>query len=166
MAVIYKTIQSKMKTKGGKQMYHPRVVYTGNVKMDQIAREVAAYSSLSSGDVKNTIDNLVTVITQHLQSSETVTLDGLGTFRLAFRSRGEGFESETDVNSSKAMLGVRFSPASTRNQDNTIATRSLITGTKCVRMDVQENEVKPGGSGNTSGGDDDGDGTDENYPME
>ncbi|MBO4984255.1 MAG: HU family DNA-binding protein [Bacteroides sp.] len=166
MAVIYKSIQSKMKTESGKQLYHPRVVYTGNVKTDQIAREVAAYSSLSSGDVKNTIDNLVTVVTQHLQASESVTLEGLGTFRLAFRSRGEGFENEADVNSSRATLGVRFTPASTRNQDSTVATRSFVTGTKCVRFDMVESSTdSTSGSGTTDTGGNSGS-TDEEYPME
>lgn len=43
-------------------MFHPRVIYTANISTSQIAKEIAAYSSLSPGDVKNTLDNLVTVI--------------------------------------------------------------------------------------------------------
>ena len=90
MPVLYKTIQSTMKTKDGDKLYHPRTVYVGSVNTEKIAQEIAEYSSLSKGDVKNSIDNLVTVMTRHLQSSEVVMLDGLGTFRLAMKSRGKG----------------------------------------------------------------------------
>ena len=89
MPVLYKTIQSTMKTKDGDKLYHPRTVYVGSVNTEKIAQEIAEYSSLSKGDVKNSIDNLVTVMTRHLQSSEVVMLDGLGTFRLAMKSRGK-----------------------------------------------------------------------------
>ena len=85
MPVLYKTIQSTMKTKNGDKFYHPRTVYVGSVNTEKIAREIAEYSSLSTGDVKNSIDNLVTVMTRHLQSSEVVMLDGfypqLGSYR-------------------------------------------------------------------------------------
>lgn len=89
MPVLYKTIQSTMKTKDGDKLYHPRTVYVGSVNTEKIAQEIAEYSSLSKGDVKNSIDNLVAVMTRHLQSSEVVMLDGLGSFRLAMKSRGK-----------------------------------------------------------------------------
>ena len=75
MPVLYKTIQSTMKTKDGDKLYHPRTVYVGSVNTEKIAQEIAEYSSLSKGDVKNSIDNLVTVMTRHLQSSEVVMLE-------------------------------------------------------------------------------------------
>ena len=80
------------------------MVLVGNVTTDQVAREIAAYSSLSSGDVKNVIDNLVTVMTQHLQASQSVTLDGLGSFRLTMRSSGRGVETADEVSASQATL--------------------------------------------------------------
>ena len=79
MPVIYKSFQSVLANKEGKKLFYPRVVLTGNVDTEQVAKEIAELSSLSTGDSKNVIDNLVTVMTRHLQSSESVTLDGLGT---------------------------------------------------------------------------------------
>ena len=76
MAVLYKSFQSVLEDKNHKKMFHPRVIYTANISTSQIAKEIAAYSSLSPGDVKNTLDNLVTVMGQHLQASESVSLDG------------------------------------------------------------------------------------------
>ena len=101
MPVLYKTIQSTMKTKDGDKLYHPRTVYVGSVNTEKIAQEIAEYSSLSKGDVKNSIDNLVTVMTRHLQSSEVVMLDGLGTFRLAMKSRGKGAKTKEEVSAAQ-----------------------------------------------------------------
>ena len=80
MAVLYKSFQSVLEDKNHKKMFHPRVIYTANISTSQIAKEIAAYSSLSPGDVKNTLDNLVTVMGQHLQASESVSLDGFRDF--------------------------------------------------------------------------------------
>ena len=145
MPVLYKSFQSSLKDKNDKKLFYPRVVHVGSVNTAQIAREIAEYSSLSPGDVKNTIDNLVTVMTQHLQASQSVTLDGFGSFRMVMKSNGKGVEKEDDVSASQATLYIRFQPASTRNADRTLATRSLVTGVRCARYDKITN-------GGTSGG--------------
>ena len=98
MPVLYKPFQSVLEDKNKKKLFHPRVIYTANVSTAQLAKEIAAYSSLSTGDVKNTLDNLVTVSAQHLQASESVTLDGFGTakcvrFDLADTSASGGGDS-------------------------------------------------------------------------
>lgn len=90
MAVLYKTIQSTMKTKDGQKLFHPRTVHIATIGTPQLAREVAEYSSLSTGDVKNTIDNMVTVMTKHLQSSEMCAVRPLYGYGRRF---GQSFES-------------------------------------------------------------------------
>lgn len=134
MAVIYKPFQSNLPDASGNYLYYPRVVTLSNVSTSQIAEEIAEYSSLSSGDTKNVIDNLITVMTNHLQASESVTLDGLGSFRMTMHSNGNGVESSDEVSSSQATLTVIFRPATTKNLDGTVATRSLTTGAKCVLL--------------------------------
>ena len=59
MPVIYKSFQSVLANKEGKKLFYPRVVLTGNVDTEQVAKEIAELSSLSTGDSKNVIDNLV-----------------------------------------------------------------------------------------------------------
>ena len=100
-----------------KKLFYPRVVLTGNVDTEQVAKEIAELSSLSTGDSKNVIDNLVTVMTRHLQSSESVTLDGLGTFRLTMKSTMNGVEDPLKVSATQSTLRVRFLPTSKRNLD-------------------------------------------------
>ena len=134
MPVIYKSFQSVLANKEGKKLFYPRVVLTGNVDTEQVAKEIAELSSLSTGDSKNVIDNLVTVMTRHLQSSESVTLDGLGTFRLTMKSTMNGVEDPLKVSATQSTLRVRFLPTSKRNLDHTVSTRSLVTGVK-IRWD-------------------------------
>ncbi len=96
-------------------MFHPRVIYTANISTSQIAKEIAAYSSLSPGDVKNTLDNLVTVMGQHLQASESVSLDGFGTFRMVMKSNGKGVEtSGRSVGCARLLLRSVSFPTSPR----------------------------------------------------
>jgi predicted histone-like DNA-binding protein len=163
MPVLYKPFQSVLEDKNKKKLFHPRVIYTANVSTAQLAKEIAAYSSLSTGDVKNTLDNLVTVSAQHLQASESVTLDGFGTFRMVMKSNGKGVEVPEKVSAAQASLTVRFLPNYTKNPDRTTATRSLVTGAKCARYDklvsapgdggsVDDPNDKPGGG--SDGGDD------------
>ena len=153
MAVLYKTAQSILANKDGKKLFYPRVVLKGNVSTDQIAQEIAEYSSLSKGDTKNVIDNLV--------SSESVTLDGFGTFRMTMKSNGKGVESADKVSAAQATMTVRFLPCYTKNPDRTVATRSMVTGVKCIPYGTSQ----AGGSGGNGNGDSGGDGGIEDDPL-
>ena len=89
----------------------------------------------------------MTVVSQHLQSSESVTLDGFGTFRLVMKSNGKGVKTVDDVSAAQASLTVRFLPWSTRHLDGTMATRSLVTGARCVRFDRADTSASGEGEG-------------------
>ena len=125
MPVLYKPFQSVLEDKNKKKLFHPRVIYTANVSTAQLAKEIAAYSSLSTGDVKNTLDNLVTVSAQHLQASESVTLDGFGTFRMVMKSNGKGVEVPEKVSAAQASLTVRFLPNYTKNPEPSVSVSTL-----------------------------------------
>ena len=152
MPVLYSVRQSTIANKEGKKLYHPQVKTTGVVSLDMLAEEVAELSSLSTGDVKNSIDNLVTVMTRHMQSSESVLIDNLGSFYLSMKSVGKGFLSAEEVNANNCRLKVMFRPCTTRNSDRTVATRSLITGATFTRIDSLLPGSGTAGSGSAGGG--------------
>lgn len=164
MPVLYEAFQSVLKDKNGKKLFYPRVLRAGNVSTAQIAKEIAAYSSLSPGDVLNTLNNLATVVSHHLQASESVTLDGFGTFRMVMKSSRKGVETAEEVSAAQSSLTVRFRPCATRHPDGKVATRSLVTGARCIRFERTEVAAngeggKPGssgGGGNTGSGGDSG----------
>lgn len=92
-------------------------------------------------------------MTQHLQSSESVSVDGLGTFRMVMVARGRGVETSDEVSAAQATLTVRFQPATTKNLDRTTATRSMVTGAKCVRYDKLVSDAGSAEGGNSGGSD-------------
>lgn len=140
--LLYKAQKRKNPLKKEEVKFYPQVVITSNVKTDTIAKEIAQLSSLSTGDVKNTIDNLVTVMSRYLCNSQSVTLDGLGTFRLSMKNPKSGVATADEVNSQTAKLFVRFIPAGVRNADRTIAKRNLMEGVKCLRYDKAKTETE------------------------
>lgn len=154
MPIMYKGRQAKIANKEGKKLWHPTVVLGGTCNLSQLAKECAEMSSLSTGDVKNTVDNLIVAINRHLLSGESVSLDGLGSFTPALRSVGKGVETEEEVSASNSRLKINFRESTTRNTDRTVATRSLSGGAAFVRI---SGTVKPasgsGGSGGGSGSD-------------
>lgn len=158
MPLLYEAFQSVLKDKNGKKLFYPRVVRVGNVGTAQIAREIADRSSLSAGDVMNTLENLVAVVSRHLQASSSVTLDGFGSFRLVMKSNRRGVETADEVSAAQSSLTVRFLPSVTRHPGGMVATRSLVGGVRCLRFDrstglpaVRQPE-EAGGSGSTASG--------------
>ena len=45
MPVIYKSFQSVLANKEGKKLFYPRVVLTGNVDTEQVAKDCLLYTS-------------------------------------------------------------------------------------------------------------------------
>ena len=84
-------------------------------------------------------------MTTHLQASESVTLDGLGTFRMVIKAGGNGVETAEEVSAQQAKVMIRFAPTSTRNSNGTMATRSLVTGVKLVRFEGGASTGNSGG---------------------
>ena len=162
MPVLYSVRQSTIANKEGKKLYHPQVKTTGVVTLDALSAEVAELSSLSPGDVKNTVDNLVSVMTRHMQSSESVLINGLGSFYLAMKSVGKGFETAEEVNANSCRLRVVFRPATTRNSDRTVATRTLVTGATFTKLDSLITPLPGGGNYVDGGGSDTGGGGSDN----
>lgn len=115
MALIYKVKQASRATKEGKKLYHPSIVSLGVVTTAQLAKEIAEYSSLTAGDVKSTIDNLITVMRKHLVASEVVELDGIGTFRIRLRSQGNGAETPDEVFPQQSVPRLYFRTAAKRS---------------------------------------------------
>lgn len=67
-------------------------VYDGTVETNFIARQIAGRSSLTAGDIMNTLSNFFEEIPTYMLLGQTVKLDGLGTFRISFTSNGADSE--------------------------------------------------------------------------
>lgn len=108
MSIIYKSIQmpSNPADKQSPKRFYPRPVSLGqSVNIKQMADYIKDSSSLSRGDVRSVLQNFVEKLKEQLIEGKHVNIEGLGVFRLSFRSKGE----ELDKNiSAKSISGVRI----------------------------------------------------------
>lgn len=74
-------------------------VLNGKKDLKAIGIDIVEKSSLTRGDVNNTLDNLVDQVPKYLLDGQSVNLGDLGTLRISFSS--EGVESEEDFHTSK-----------------------------------------------------------------
>jgi predicted histone-like DNA-binding protein len=156
MAVIYQIKKSPMADKNGKYKYYPSVKLAGQLSTAKLAREIAAYSSLTPGDVKNVLDNMVVVMTTHLQASESVMIDDLGSFQITLKTKpGCSVETPEEVSFTQAVPKVRFRPQVTRYKDGNV-TRALVSDAEFITFDKKKKAGDAGSDDNTpsTGGDD------------
>ncbi|MBS2100452.1 HU family DNA-binding protein [Carboxylicivirga linearis] len=73
-------------------------VLSGKKGLKAISVDIVEKSSLTRGDVNNTLDNLVDQIPKYLLDGNSVSLGDLGTLRMSFSS--ERVDSATDFNAS------------------------------------------------------------------
>lgn len=133
MPQLYKPVQSSIPNKDGKRQWHPQLVKIGKaVTTQQVARLIAQRSSLTEGDTHNVMRNLPDVLKELLINSRSVSIDGLGTFRLSCTSQC-GVDTPEEVNPSQiGRLRVLFAPLFTRNYGEG-TTRSMFTGIEYVK---------------------------------
>lgn len=143
MALIYKVKQASRATKEGKKLYHPSIISMGIVTTAQLAKEIAEYSSLTAGDVKSTIDNLITVMRKHLVTSEVVELDGIGTFRIRLRSQGNGAETPDEVFPQQSVPRLYFRTAAKRSTTRSTALWALLENLRYRHIDQLQGSTTP-----------------------
>lgn len=125
MAILYTVQKSRLADSDGNYLYYPKVYISGNVNTDTIAKEVADYSSLSEGDVRNVIANFVTVIGTHIRASESVTLDGLGTFKPVLHNKDKGATTVAECSYTQSTLTVSFAPQQDRDSTGNVLSRAM-----------------------------------------
>ena len=82
------------------------------VKTQELAEEIAEMSALSEGDVHSVIRNLMKCMRRHLLDSQSVQLEGFGTFTVKAQSAGKGVKTAEEVNHTQInYLKVQFTPS-------------------------------------------------------
>lgn len=165
MALIYKPVRSSIASKDGLKRFHPRLIKVDTVDLSTIAEEITEVSAVSSGDVHSVITNLMSSMRTHLLNSNSVKLDGFGTFTVIAHSNEQGVEKEEDVSASQInRLVIRFMPEYTRTALSGKTTK-FYDGVTFRSLADMEAELKNNGvvnpdekeTGDTSSGDDSGD---------
>jgi predicted histone-like DNA-binding protein len=91
----YKTV-SKMnpQDRSAARKYYAHPVYTGEIDLKRVASEIAALSSLSSGDVHNVLINFTEALPKYLKDGYKLRLGDFGIFKVSFSSEGVDDEKQ------------------------------------------------------------------------
>lgn len=159
----HKTIKTmsffkKMKmTVSGK--WYPKSVLVGSaITTEQVAKRLAAESTVSPADVRAVLTALGGVMGDYMAQGRSVKLDGIGSFYFTAATNKNGVATEKEVTAALINgVRVRFIPE-TRYRGG--GTRAAGGGRRAVRglsdMDIEWEEwkgkVEPDGSGTPPGG--------------
>lgn len=143
MPLIYKPVQSNMASEDGEKKWFPHIVkIKKRVTTETLAEEISDISALSRGDVHNVIRNLLSSFRFHLLNSETIHLDGFGTFTIKSNSAGNGVSTPEEVSANQInYLTVQFTPCFKRIPGVGIR-RPMFQGAEFIRMDKIGNRGK------------------------
>ena len=90
---FFKPIYKKMSKK-----WHPQAVSMGKpIEMDELCKQIALISTVSSADSKATLEALGLVLGSSMNTGRTVHVEGLGTFYYTCVSNGKGVDSAENV---------------------------------------------------------------------
>ncbi len=97
--IQFTAIQSKLANKDGKKLFYARSLRSrATITTRRIAEDVAGRSGASKGDVIGILMDLGEAMRIYLANGDRVKLDGIGSFALAFSSKGKGVDNAEDVN--------------------------------------------------------------------
>jgi len=151
MTLYYRPRRSPKENKDGEFLWHPTLAKAGVVVDTQkIAKKISQRTTAHPGDVHNIIRSLTEVMSEELLNGHSVRLDGLGTFTLYIRSRGNGVDSADKVNPSQInSLICKFTPEYHRPVFGG-TTRAMYEGVefKHVNQRVSNTGTDEGGGGN------------------
>ena len=132
MAQKYKLIERNNLGKDNAQTprkFYAQAVNNGYVSFDELCEEIAEGCTLTSADVKATLDRMAWAISKNLQNGRIVEMGELGNFRMTIGSKGSITKEDFNTSLIKKPR-VKFYPGK--------RIQTARTETKFERIDVNE----------------------------
>lgn len=109
--------------------WYPTSITVGKpVTTDEVAKRLAAESTVSPADTFAVLKSLGGVLGDYMANGRTVKLEGFGTFYYTAVTSGNGVDSEDKVSASQISgVRVRFIPESHQNSSHQVTTRTLVS---------------------------------------
>lgn len=89
MSLLYEFYRNPQSDENEKRTYHPRVVTTGRVDTEQLARDIQQSCSLTRSDVKGMLAALADKMAQYLSEGKRVYLEDIGYFKVNLQCNQE-----------------------------------------------------------------------------
>lgn len=141
----------KIRKKKVNGLFYPEAVVMGKqVSTMEVAAMLSDRSTVTRADTLAVLSDLGSVLSNFMAQGRSVKLDGIGSFRYTICAKKQGVESEEKVSTNQIKnVRVRFTPETTRNSDNSVATRSMQTfSIDWVKWDPKEDEKEKDDSTN------------------
>ena len=110
MSIFYRLSQNNM---DGSKMFgkwYGRAVHLNTVDLDNIAQQIQANTTAKMADVKAALTELVEVMQRELQNSNRVRINGIGTFKVTFASKGADTADEWSSLDCVKKFRINFMP--------------------------------------------------------
>ena len=101
MSIRFKTYQCKLKDSKANGKWFGRAVSMGTVNTRTLAEEISHSTTVTRSDVAAVLIELFNAMSRHLLNSQTVVLDEIGSFRVAFKSTPAATEKDFTANNIK-----------------------------------------------------------------
>ena len=127
--IFYKLIQNKNEEMPKAfNKWYARPVVTETIDLDYIAERIQRNSTAKKSDAKAVLTEMVEVITDALQSSQRVKIDGFGAFNVGISSRGA--DSEEDYSAAEHVRGLRiiFQPETQTDPSTRKRSKKMLVG--------------------------------------
>ena len=108
--------------------WYARPVVTETIDLDYIAERIQRNSTAKKSDAKAVLTEMVEVITDALQSSQRVKIDGFGAFKVGLSSRGA--DSVEDYSPSEHVKSMRiiFQPETQTDPSTRKRSKKMLVG--------------------------------------
>ena len=131
-------------------VWYPKSVTVGKpIDTDMVAERLAKISTVSRADVLAVLAELPGVLADYMAQGKSVSLDGLGTFRLTLSTRGVADRADFDVDKQIEAVRVQFIPTRKGNaKQGEAQTRALVpTGIEWLKYNGSDEEEVDTGTG-------------------
>ena len=148
MALLYKIVRDNRKNSGN--LYYGRAVQIQTIDTDGLADIIQRNCTVKKSDVLAVINELVEVMTDQLQNSVTVKLDGFGSFKIGLKTVGADKPENFSISRNVAGLRVNFMSQGKKSQATNKIERTFLQGATLQRYDPSKVEVKKPAEGEQS----------------
>ena len=140
MALLYKIVRDNRKNSGN--LYYGRAVQIQSVDTDGLADIIQRNCTVKKSDVLAVINELVEVMTDQLQNSVSVKLDGFGTFKIGLKTVGADKAENFSITRNVKGLRVNFISAGKKDQSTNKVVRTFLGGATLMKYDTTKVDTK------------------------
>lgn len=161
--MFYKEKQDPMPDKNGIRQWRPDVVRTGKmIDVQELSKLISTATTLTQSDIAAVLYSLPQFMNVYLREGHSVRLNGLGTYAVFGRSKGNGVLRKEDVRPSQfSSLVLKFTPEYNVSVGGA-RTRTLLNDIEFTHIDRLTKGATGNNSGDNTGGNNDDDYVDPN----